>query len=79
MVVIIFHSCQVLATDLNGKKVFLPRYIREQNLPPDFGFDPANPPPNAMVSLLGFETSTMHVFISPTVLIVMLLINNFVS
>jgi hypothetical protein len=45
-------SCQVLATDLNGKKVFLTRYIRDQNLPPDFGFDPTNPPPNAMVSLL---------------------------
>ncbi|XP_028396123.1 coiled-coil and C2 domain-containing protein 2A-like [Dendronephthya gigantea] len=39
---------KVLATDLNGKKVFLTRYIREQNLPPSFGFDPTNPPPNAM-------------------------------
>ena len=39
---------KVLATDLNGKKVFLTRYIRGQNPPPDFGFDPVNPPPNAM-------------------------------
>lgn len=45
-----FPPCQVLATDLNGKKVFLTRYIRDQNLPSDFGFDPASPPPNAMVS-----------------------------
>lgn len=42
---------KVLATDLNGKKVFLTRYICDQIPPSDFGFDPTNPSPNSMVLL----------------------------
>lgn len=39
---------KILATDLNGKKVFLTRYIRDQNMPTSFGIDPMTALPNAM-------------------------------